>query len=236
MKVFLLLLFMSTSLLAQTPPMPAESALPKENPIAEEFKEIKKEVKNSAYFRERSSGSVMLGYEFLSTWLPFKFTGSYTYMFNYKWALEAEMGRGHFGAGALGFDVASVTEYRYSLLARRFVGNSFNMTFGLYKNDFRAKVGSDILDNMSDTSIDDLRVEVLGLALGIGNRWQWSSGFTLGVDWFRMNLPVLDRKLDNEILNEIDDNSDMKDVKNGMDKISRIPTFVLLGIYLGYSF
>lgn len=245
MKFLFILFFISVSAFAQmpetspvpqtTPDLEAEPAL-ETNPVVKEVKEIKQEVKNSAYYREKSSSTLMVGYEFLSTWLPFKFTGSYTYMFNKKWSLEAEMARGHFGAGALGFDVGSVTEYRYSLLGRRYVGNSFNMIFGLYKDDFRAKVGSDILDDMTDTSIDDLRVEVIGLALGIGNRWQWGSGFTFGIDWFRMNAPVFDRKLDNEVLNEIDDNSDLKAVRDGMDKISKFPTFVLLGIYLGYSF
>ena len=230
---WLVFLLLSSSLAIGQETAPEVTPVAPPNPIAEEVKEIKKEVKNSSLFREKSSGSLMVGYEFISTWLPSKFTGSYTYMFNKTWALEAEAARGRFGTGALGIDVASVSEYRYSLLARRFVGNSFHTIFGLYKDDFRAELGTDVVD---DASLDDLRVEVIGVALGLGNRWQWESGFTFGIDWIRMNMPLLDREINDDVLDNISDEDDLDTIEDAIDKVSKVPTFVLLGIYLGYSF
>jgi hypothetical protein len=186
--------------------------------------------------RANTNHTMMLGTEILSTWLPFKFTGSYIYTLNNKWSFEAEAARGKFGAQALIFDVASVTEYRYSLLARRYVGNSFNWIIGLYKDDFHAKIGSDILDDMSNTSIDDLRVEVVGLVLGLGNRWQWQNGFTFGVDWFRLNAPIFDHQVKDGIVDNIEDENDRDLVKSGIRKVANIPTFVFFGLYFGYSF
>jgi len=191
---------------------------------------------NSLANRTNTNHTFLVGTEILSTWLPIKFTGSYTYIFNSIWSFEAEAARGKFGAQVLIFDVASVTEYRYSLLTRRYVGNSFNWIFGLYKDDFRAKIGSDFLDDMSDTSIDDLGVDVYGIVLGFGNRWQWRNGFTLSADWFRINAPVLGHKIKDGILENIEDENDRDQVKSGIKKVTNLPTVVILGLYLGYSF
>lgn len=224
MKAFFILFIMTMPLLAST------------EPVKEEIKELKKEVSHSADLRELHHHTGMLGYEFISSWLPFKFVGSYTYNLNRKWSFELEMARGRFGTGLIGVDLASVTEYRYSLLARRFTGNSFHFLFGFYKDDFRATLGSDILDDMSDTSVKDLRVEVMGATVGIGNRWQWQSGFTLDIDWFRMNMPVFGQDVDDEALKNVVDDNDYEMIQDGLHKVAHVPTFVLCGIYLGYSF
>ena len=204
--------------------------------IEKAAEEIKDQVRNTDFHREHSHHTFMGGYEFLSTWLPFKLTAGYTYIFNKEWSLEAEVGRGAFGTGVFGIDLASVTEYRYSLLARRYKGNSFNTIFGIYKDNFRGKLGSDMLDDMTDTSIDDFRVEVVGVTVGLGNRWQWGNGFTLGVDWIRMNAPIFGSKIDDDVLDNIENDSDRDTIKSGIDKVSKVPTFVLLGLYLGYTF
>nr|MBA2403871.1 hypothetical protein [Bdellovibrionales bacterium] len=194
------------------------------------------DVSGTRFYREDSQHTLMAGFELITSWVPLKLTGSYTYILNQKWSLEAEVARGKLGAGALGVDLASVTEYRYSLLARRYFGNSFNFLFGLYKDDFRAKVGSEIVDDMSDTTITNIRVQLLGVGAGIGNRWQWGNGFTLGIDWFRLYLPMIDRDIDQEVLNNIDDSNDYEAVENGIDRVAKFPTFVLMGLYLGYTF
>lgn len=186
--------------------------------------------------RLNSNHTFLVGTEILSTWLPIKFTGSYTYIYNPQWSFEAEAARGKFGASALIFDLASVTEYRFSLLGRRYVGNSFNFILGLYKEDFRGKIGSDMLDEMSNTSIDDLRIQAHGLVFGLGNRWQWNNGFTLSVDWFRVNAPVFGHTIKDGILENIDDENDRDLVKSSIRKIANVPTVVLLGLYAGYSF
>ncbi len=181
-----------------------------------------------------STGTVMVGYEIFASWLPFRWTGSYTHLINKKWSAEAEWSRGYFGTGIVGYDLASVSENRFSLVARKYVGNSLNLIFGGFKNDFHAKLGSELLDDT--TGVNDFRVQGLGLAVGIGNRWQWQNGFTFGVEWFRMNVPLFDKKVDSEVLDNITDKNDIAAVKNAIDKVKNVPTFVLLGINLGYTF
>ena len=242
MKCFFFLFLFSVNAIAQLPPNPQPVSANESttSPVLEKVEgvanKIKLEARGTAFNRENSNQTVMVGYEFLSSWLPFKLTAGYTYIFNKEWSLEAEFARGKFGAGFFGVDLASVAEYRYSLIARRYSGNSFNFIFGVYKDDFWAKLGSSYLDDMSDTSIDDFGVKVLGLALGVGNRWQWENGFSLGIDWFRMNAPIFARKAEDAILDNIEDDSDRDMIKSGINKVSKVPTFVLLGLYVGYSF
>lgn len=185
--------------------------------------------------RERTSGTVMAGYQMIASWVPFRWSASYSYIFNSQWTAELEWSRGYFGTGMYGIEFAGATENRYSLVARKFVGNSFHYIFGLFKNDFHAELASGWLDNTS-TQIDDFRVKGSGLVVGVGNRWQWDSGFTLGVDWFRMNYPLFDKLVDNEVLDNIEDSDDAEMVKDAIDKVKNVPTFVLLGVNLGYSF
>ena len=225
MRLFTLLMLLCFSVFAKT-----------ESPSQSLPETLKAEVRNTAVFREKSHGSAMLGLELFTSWVPFKLTAGYTYIFNKKWSLEAEFARGNFGAGLYGFNLASVSEYRYSLLARRYTGNSFHWIFGLYKDDFRARIGSDYLEDMSDTSIDDLKVEILGATLGFGNRWQWKSGLTMGMDWVRSNIPIFERKVDDGVLKNIDDGSDHDRVKKVINRVVSVPSFTLFGIYLGYTF
>jgi hypothetical protein len=224
MRLFTFLMLLCFPLFAQT-----------ETPVSLPEK-IEAQVKNTAFYRSQSKGTVMVGLELFTSWVPFKLTAGYTYIFNKDWSLEAEFARGHFGAGLYGFNLASVNEYRYSLLARRYLGNSFHWIFGLYKDDFRASFGSDYLDDMSDTSIDDLKVEILGATLGVGNRWQWKNGLTMGMDWVRTNIPIFDRKVDDGVLKNLEDVSDHDRVKKVINRVVSVPSFTLFGLYLGYTF
>lgn len=191
---------------------------------------------SSSDYRERSSGTLMAGYQVLATWIPFKWNLSYSYLFDRKWSVELEWSRGSYGIGAFGFDAARITENRYTLMVRRYVGNSFHFILGGFKNDFHGELGDRILKDMTDTSIDDFRVQGMGFTFGLGNRWQWNNGFTLGIDWFRLNVPLFEKKVDNEVLKNINDNNDLRIVKDAIQKVKNIPTFVLLGLNLGYSF
>jgi hypothetical protein len=191
---------------------------------------------NSADYRERSSGTVMAGYQFLTNWIPFKWTLGYSYLFNQKWSAEIEWSRGSYGIGAFGFDAARVTENRYSLIARRYVGNSFHFIMGGFKSDLHGELGDSMLKKMTDTSVDDFRVQGVGVALGLGNRWQWNNGLTLGVDWFRLNVPLIYKKVDNGVLDGISDSNDLSIVKDSIQKVKNLPTIVLFGLHLGYSF
>ena len=63
-----------------------------------------------------------------------------------------------------------------------------------------------------------------------------SNGMTLGIDWIRINYPVVATKIDDNSVNDVADSADRNDLKDGIKTFNRIPTFLLFGLNIGYSF
>lgn len=198
--------------------------------------ENKAAAKKNSDSREEFFGTVMVGYQFFTSWLPSKKTISYTHIFNQKWSLEGEYAWASISYPIYGIDLGEISEKRYTLQARRYVGNSFHFTFGALMNDFKARLGSDILDTFGNEINSSFRVQNLGVTGGIANRWQWNNGLTLGMDWFRVIIPLAATKIENNVLDDISDDDDQTDVKKVIRIFNRIPTFVVFGLSFGYSF
>lgn len=178
------------------------------------------------------ANTITIGFQYLSTWIPSKKTLGYTRTLSPKWSLEGEYSTSTLSTGIVGVDLGSVSEKRFSLLGRRYWGRSFNWVIGPYFNSVKAALGGDI-----KTPVDGhVQVEQLGLSLGFANRWSFENGFTIGFDWLRVNIPLRETKYDDKILQLVADKSSRDDVKTVLSAINRVPTFVLLGIHLGYFF
>ncbi len=186
--------------------------------------------------RDHSTGTVLVGYQLITSWLPSKKTVSYTHIFNENWSVELEYAWSSLSDPVPGVELGEISEKRFTLAARRYFGNSFHVLVGPYYNKFDAELGGSILNNVSNTSDVGFKVEGLGLATGVGNRWQWKSGFTLGVDWARINIPLVETKVEDRVLGSISDSGDRGDVRDVISAFNNIPTFVLFGVNLGYTF
>lgn len=204
----------------------------------QKVKEKKTENKTKAPKKEDtlSHSTFMFGYEFVTSWVPSKKTLSYTYNFNEKWTLEGEYAWASISAPSYGINLGEIEEKRFSLHARRYTSSSFHFIFGAVLNDLKAELGDDILDAFGAELTSGIRLQNLGLSLGMGNRWHWKNGITAGIDWMRVNVPLLETKLEDEVLDDVGTSSDKKDVKEALKTFNRIPTFVLFGLNLGYSF
>lgn len=186
--------------------------------------------------RTNSFGSVMVGYQPFATWVPSKKTISYTQIVNQSWSAELEYSWASISVPGY-IDLGGISEKRYSLMAKRYFGNSFHLDFGAFYNDLEAKLGNDILQNyLGQNTSTQIGVEGVGALIGIGNRWQWVNGLTLGVDWIRVNVPVATTDTDEDALSYIGSSSDRSNIKDYINKFNHIPTFVLLGLNLGYTF
>lgn len=182
-------------------------------------------------------GTVMLGYQMITSWVPFKKTISYTHIFNGKWSLEGEFAWFTFGLPFAGVDLGSISEKRYSLMAKYYPGNSFHFQIGPYYNDLEVEAGNEILEDISGIqNTTSFGVEIVGLAGGIGNRWQMDNGFTAGIDWLRFYVPLALTEVDSKILDSISQSGDDADVRKVLRRLGRLPTFVMLGINIGYTF
>lgn len=185
-------------------------------------------------FRADSHHTIMVGYQLLTTWLPGKKTVSYTYIFNQDWSLEGEYSWQTINADFIGVDLGEISERRYSLLGRRYFGNSFHMIMGAMYQDFRATASAKIINQGVDAS--RFGAQGIGAVIGLGNRWQLKNGITLGIDWMRVNVPLLTTKTDDKILKGINNDSDSDDVKKVIRTFNRFPTFVVFGLSVGYTF
>ncbi len=248
MRIFLLTLLLTTTLYAQTE-FPGETPTKKESdfenaveearPVKQSQSEIPipaKKNKTSADLRIEKHHTLAVGYELITSWIPSKKKISYTYFNNPQWSFELEYAYGSLSTGIVGIDLGRVTEKRTTLLAKRYFGNSFHLDFGPYYYDINARAGGKIMGVAQDTTIADFGVKGIGLATGLGNRWQWENGFTFGIDWLRLNIPLMVTEYNQRIIKNIPDEGKSDDVKNVIEYFSRIPTFAVFGLTIGYTF
>lgn len=245
MKFLVLFLFIIQMAFAQTAELPTENSevvpvieKPAESPIEEVVDEAKpieaeKGTLTSRENRSASNGTVMFGWEPFATWIPSKWGLSYTQIMNEKWSIELEYYTGSINSDYVGVDLGVVRERRFTLQARKYTGNSFHYSFGPVLSDFHARLGSSIVASDYSSSFS---AQNLGIAGGIGNRWQWSNGVTFGIDWFRISIPVFETKVEDDVLDDITDSGDSEDIKNIIRTFNRVPTFVLFGLNIGYTF
>lgn len=205
-------------------------------PITKKIEEFKKNMTSSRENRDDSTGSIMVGYQLITSWLPSKKSVGYTHIFNEKWSLEGEYSWSTISDPLFWIDLGSIREERFILQARRYVGNSFHFSFGAAYSEFNAKLGSDFLDDFGNELRSSFEAQNVGLTGGIGNRWQWSNGITVGIDWIRINVPVMSTYIRDDVLDSISEDDEQEDVKDVIDTFNRIPTFVLFGLNVGYTF
>jgi hypothetical protein len=208
----------------------------KSDSLATRIEKKMREIKNTKHLREESTGSALVGYQFITSWLPSKISIGYTHILNRNWSLDGEYSWASIKFPVVGIDLGEVTEKRFSLQALRYLGNSFHFSFGATLNDFKARLGSDTLDSLGNEITSSFQVQNVGVTGGTGNRWQWENGLTLGIDWFRINIPVVETKLEDQVLDEVDDSSDQSDIEKIIRTLNRVPTFVLFGLKIGYTF
>jgi hypothetical protein len=192
---------------------------------------------DSAQRRKSSIGSLMLGYQMITTWLPSKKNLSYTHIFNQDLSLEAEVSwmtldRDSF----IGVDFGAVRERRFTLQARRFVANSFHYLLGVVYSDFSAKLGREVVDQFGGEISQEAQGQNLGVCAGLGNRWQLNHGVTWGIDWIRVNIPIIETRSGQSVLTQIASEGERQDLKKVIRTFNRIPNFVFFGISAGYSF
>jgi hypothetical protein len=208
--------------------------VPQEGNLPEPMIRIRPSTSES--LRGVSRGTVMLGYQWITSWLPSKKTFSYTHIFSQRWTFEGEYSSQTINTRFIGVDLGEISERRTTLHARRYFGNSFHLSFGAVFSTFEARLGSDFVDNLGNPVRSSFRAENLGLSGGLGNRWQWDNGLTFGVDWLRLNVPLLEMQVNDNVLDSLDGPGNRQDVKDVLRTFNRIPTFVLLGLDLGYTF
>jgi hypothetical protein len=232
MKIFILSFLFMLSAYAQTPVLESNSCPPCPNcPVCPVYKEPR----SSATNRDDSFGSLMGGFQFLNTWVPSKLTGSYTQIFNRSFSAELEYATSQRNISIAGVDVGLLKESRYTFLFKYYIGNTFHVSLGPYVSDLSFDLDNKITDVFGRRLNDKAEISSVGVAFGIGNRWQFNNGITVGLDWLRISQPTGVYKVKDRIFKGLDD--DKKDDVKRTGKLFRtFPAFTFFGVNLGYTF
>lgn len=174
-------------------------------------------------------------YAYLDTWLPGKFglTASYG---NKDRVYELAFQQASYGFDVLVSDLGNITDRRIHLTTRSHTwGSSFNFQYGAYYNSFEVKLGNSYTDLVGD-KFDVLKVETAGVMWGVGNRWTWDNGISLGFDWFKVFWPLMTLNEDTDFIDEAPAGDEKDDAKELHDAIAGLPTFTLSHFEIGYRF
>jgi hypothetical protein len=133
-----------------------------------------------------------------------------------------------------------MTDEKLSLI-RRFYSdrNSFSLFLGAEYSSFSIHLGNSLTSLVSGSGVpnfDLVRVRSLGVLAGLGNRWQFESGWTIGLDWFSLYVPVIGLESEAPYLTSNASETGKEDVRDVMSVLQHFPTFALLKFQLGYSF
>lgn len=193
-----------------------------------------KEKRTSATNREDGIGSLMVGYQLLNTWVPAKKTGSYTHYFSRDWGLELEYSASKISVDIAGINLGKIEENRITLMGKYFVGNSFYFNFGGYYSEMEIFVGDKFDDALGNQINDSFKMDIFGGVFGVGNRWIFNNGITVGLDWLRFNMPIA-TSVKQRVLKSLDEENS-EDVKSVSKIFKNFPTFTFVGVNIGYTF
>lgn len=146
-----------------------------------------------------------------------------------------------FLSGGIGFsisklDIGKISDSLIIIPIRYFPGNSFNYKVGGTYRKLAVVLGDSILSKIINrpAHLDLLEYKSYSLNLAFGNRWQLNNGITLGADWVDVNIPLSVQK-NETITTYITDESDKKNVKNGIEILTAVQ-FTSLKFQIGYTF
>ena len=200
----------------------------------------KKTLGSSKESRAEKRYGVLGNFSLFEMWVLTKYGFTLEYIANPSWTWEFEYMHGSLSFGYFGLNIGRIQESRASILARSFGHrNSLNFLMGVFYDTFDLHLGSSLLDSVPgvpSSQIDLVRTHAMGLTWGIGNRWQTSQGFILGIDWLVINLPLTHFGQKSAFLDASNDTHYEDQVRNALNLLNKIPSAGILKFQVGMIF
>ncbi len=222
------LMLSTTAVAANDPAMTAESS----STSAEDSPSL-----TSAESRDASN--VTLSYTIFSTGLILPKRGpALSYISSRNWTFELEYLKGDVGLGYKGVNFASFEEELLLGQIRYYGGNLFNVFFGFGERRYTLDIGSDRAETLAPDAPNARLLEVRNQVIdfGIGNRWQWEKGFTFGIDWLALIIPVGKGSVDAPLTDYIEDDDYRENTRTVLRVLRYIPTVTAFKAHLGWTF
>jgi hypothetical protein len=235
------ILSLSVSSFAQEKTIPDEPTIgEKAKHAAEKTKDlVQNSVGNGGDRRESSNVSILAEYSPFDLLIPGKIGGSIGFLQDRSTTLEAEYLGASYSVPAFIENIGDFSDKRISLV-RRVYGdhNSLNFHYGLSYFDSNITVGSRYLASASNTNAysDLMKQRSVGFIVGVGSRWTFPKGFTVGVDWISYAQPLVVVQQDSSIINAIQDQNAKKTVQEVFQAALYFPRISILKLGLGWTF
>lgn len=200
---------------------------------------VQSTISNGGDRREASKISLLGEYSTFDLLLPGKLGGSIGWVQDRSTSIEAEYLSASYSVPAFIEDIGSFTDKRISIV-RRVYGdrNSLNFHYGLSYFDTNINVGSKYLATATNTNAyaELMKQRSIGFIIGVGNRWTFPKGFTVGVDWISYAQPVFVVDQDSSIINSIKDENAKKTVQDVFQAALYFPRISVFKVALGWTF
>ena len=152
---------------------------------------------------------------------------------------ELEYMTGSFGSSIFFADIGRITDTKITLQSRAYFGGTFNLKYGLTYFNFSAKLGDDLMSNVSNNnypSLDMVEIQAYGASFGMGNTWVFRKNIVVGVDWLTISQPLYITKKETPYLDYSTDPDDRDHVDTAANFVSYLPRVSLLQLYIGMMF
>lgn len=208
----------------------------KEEPKEPVKQEARKQVEDlSSELVSKKQWGAFFTYAYLDTWLPGKIGLTATYG-DERRTFEFAYQQASYSFDFLIDDLGKISDRRAHLTTRSFPGEkSFNFQYGLFYNSLEVSLGNAYTQTVGD-KYDLLRIDTAGVMWGLGNRWNWDSGLSVGADWFKVFWPLTVLNQDTKFIDEAANSDEKDDVQELVDGITKLPTFTFVHFELGYRF
>jgi hypothetical protein len=170
--------------------------------------------------------------------VPLKHGPQLAYIVNRNWTVEGDYQSGNFGFNFAGVNFASFRETLWVMRGRWYPDtNSFHFFGGIGRRDYRLSIGTEwAKEHLPSPNADLLRVRQPVLEIGLGNRWQWRHGFTVGVDWASVYWPILANKTEAPMLDGLSDGATKRSIERALSRLTKVPSFSVAKVSLGWTF
>ncbi|MEQ1879291.1 MAG: hypothetical protein ABL958_21830, partial [Bdellovibrionia bacterium] len=116
----------------------------------------------------------------------------------------------------------------------------FYLLTGLGYQSTSVTLGDETLAKYSNGNLPSeykvLSIDAIVASFGLGNRWTWENGVTVGIDWAVVHVPVARTRVQAEFLDIAEKSEEGKKVATAFGYLSRVPTVALLNLGLGFNF
>jgi len=152
---------------------------------------------------------------------------------------EVEYVKGSWGPPGGFRKLGSLSDSRFSVIGRSFMGEHFHFIYGVSFFDFSADVGDALVSGVSGgayPSMNAAKVQALGLNVGLGHSWVFRENVVLGIDWISWAQPLKLTRRSSDFIRASTDETTKAYVADTLKIISYIPRFSILSVHLGMLF